>query len=213
MKVKLKVLHGKLQSRAGGSAGLEVTISKRRFVIGTAADCQMRCSSSAISEHHCSISVDGDQILLSDLDSETGTFLNDFRIESERLLQHGDRIRVGRLEFELDVDRSEDVAPREPDRVDELVSDMLVEADEEERATRLADPQLRQFQIDPQTAAQAEAEPEEEDRLTKLRKKIPPKKPPGKLPTPPAVTAEDTVSAAEESLKKLLEKPKPPTHG
>ena len=34
------------------------------------------------------------------------------------------------------------------------------------------------------------------------------KKPPGKLPPPPPFTAEDTVSAAEETLKKLFTKDK-----
>ena len=82
--------------------------------------------------------IDGDQILLRDLDSETGTFLNDFRIEQERLLQDGDRLRVGRLEFELGIEQTVSVAERAKDPVDELVSDMLVEADEEERASRLA---------------------------------------------------------------------------
>ena len=47
MNVKLKVRHGKLQSRKGDNAGLEVPISKSRFVIGTADDCQMR-----VSQHH-----------------------------------------------------------------------------------------------------------------------------------------------------------------
>ena len=211
MKVKLKVLHGKLQSREGGSAGLEVPISKARFVIGTADDCHMRCPSKSISEHHCEIAIDGDQVLLRDLDSATGTFLNDFRIEQERILQDGDRLRVGRLEFELSVEQAPQVSERAADQVDELVSDMLVEADEAERASRLADPQARRYKITPQEAA-AKDQPEDEDRLAALRKKIPPKQAPGKLPPPPKITAEDSTSAAEETLKKLLEKPKPKSH-
>ena len=209
MIVKLKVRHGKLQSRQGESAGMEVPVTSR-FVIGTAEDCQMRCPSAAISEHHCEIVVDGDQIRLRDLDSETGTFLNDFRIDRERLLQDGDRLRVGRLEFELGIEESVPTTDRSSDPVDELVSDMLVEADEQERASRLADPAARRYQIDPQDTTASSDEPEEEDRLSALRKKIPPKKPPGKLPPPPTITADDTISAAEESLKKLLEKPKRP---
>jgi pSer/pThr/pTyr-binding forkhead associated (FHA) protein len=208
MNVKLKVRHGKLQSREGGNAGLEVPISKSRFVIGTADDCQMRCPSKTISEHHCEIVIDGDQILLRDLDSESGTFLNDYRIEQERILQDGDRLQVGRLEFELSIEKVASPAGRESDAVGDFVSEMLVEADEEERASRLADPQARHFKIDPQDPAAEPDEPEEEDRLTALRKKIPPKKKPGKLPPPPTISAGDSVSAAEESLKKMLEKPK-----
>lgn len=212
MKVKLKVLHGKLQSREGGSAGLEVPISKARFVIGTADDCHMRCPSKSISEHHCEIVIDGDQVLLRDLDSAGGTFLNDFRIEQERILQDGDRLRVGRLEFELAIEPAAVAVERASDPVDELVSDMLVEADEAERTKRLADPQTRHFKIAPQEAAADAEPPEAEDRLTAMRKKIPLKQSPGKLPPPPTITAEDSTSAAEETLKKLLAKPKPGSH-
>lgn len=211
MNVKLKVLHGKLQSRDGDSAGLEVPISKSRFVIGTATDCNMRCPSSSISEHHCEIVVDGDHILLRDLGSESGTYLNGFQVERERLLQAGDHLRVGRLEFELSIEQPVAAESREPDPVDEFVSDLLSEADEAERATRLADPQLRQFKATSPEVPE-ESEPEEQDRISALRKRIPVKKPPGKLPPAPSVTADDTVSAAEETLKKFLEKPKRPAN-
>jgi len=80
MKVKLKVVHGKLKGKGGESAGLEVAISKARFVIGTADDCHMRCPSSVISPHHCEITVRDGKVRLRDLDSESGTFLNDERI-------------------------------------------------------------------------------------------------------------------------------------
>ena len=98
--------------------------------------------------------------------------------------------------------------PYVTDAVDDFVSDMLAQADEEERATRMAAPELRQFHLDANNTNPESAEPEDEDRLTALRKKLPEKKPPGKLPPKPSITAESSVSAAEQTLEKLL-KPKP----
>ncbi|HRX78700.1 MAG TPA: FHA domain-containing protein, partial [Pirellulaceae bacterium] len=146
------------------------------------------------------------KVLLRDLDSDSGTYLNDERIDSERLIRAGDRLRVGRLEFEALIELP---APsKKADAVDDFVSDMLAQADEEERATRMAAPELRQFHLDANNTNPESAEPEDEDRLTALRKKLPEKKPPGKLPPKPSITAESSVSAAEQTLEKLL-KPKP----
>ncbi len=207
MNVKLKVVQGKLKGKDGESAGLEVEIAKTRFVIGTASDCNMRCPSSTISEHHCELLKDGDKVLLRDLGSDSGTFLNDEQIASATIVQAGDRMRVGRLEFDIVIEDLD----LQADPVDDLVSEMLVQADEEERASRLADPDRRQFHLDPNEANVAEGvESEEEDKLTRLRKKVPEKKPPGKLPPAPSITAESTISAAEQTLEKILEKPKTP---
>ncbi|MDA1053946.1 MAG: FHA domain-containing protein [Planctomycetota bacterium] len=208
MKVKLKVVQGKLKGQDGGSAKLEVTISKARFVIGADSDCHMRCPSRVISPHHCEITVRDEEVRLRDLDSESGTFLNDERIAAERVVHAGDRLRVGRLEFEVVIERSGRTTKGDP--VDDFVSDLLAQADEEERAVRRSDPELRQFHLDPNETNDAEqVEPEKEDKLTALRKKLPQKKPPGKLPPPLAITAESSTSAAAETLKKIFEKPKP----
>jgi len=211
MTVKLKVLHGKLKGK-DGSATLDVEIKKRSFVIGAAEDCQMRCPSGSISPHHCEIVVAESEVRLRDLGSDSGTFLNEQRVEVERLLQSGDRLRIGRLEFELVIEASAAAHVSKGNAVDEFVSELLVEADEEERATRIADPRLREFHLEEVAKQEHTEEPAEEsaeeDRESALRKKLPRKGKPGKLPKPPSFTAEDTVSAAEQTLKKIFEQPK-----
>ena len=83
-------------------------------------------------------------------------------------------------------------------------------ADEEDRARRLEDPEKRQFQLgeaagDEEPSLAPEENPPDDQ---KKKKKPPVKKAPGKLPTPPPFTADDTVSAAEETLKKIFTKGK-----
>jgi len=205
MGVKLRVLNGKLKNRRGENKGPEVAVTRERFVIGSSDECHMRCPSSSISPRHCEITSHGEQVLLRDLDSDTGTFLNGQRIAAEQLLHDGDHLRLGRLEFEVCL-RTPKPPPKD-DPVGELVSELLVEADEEERATRLADPQLRHFHREPPTAQPPSVTPPE-DKLTALRKKLPPKKPPAKLPPLPSLTTDTSTAAAEETLKKILEPPK-----
>lgn len=215
MIVKLRVLHGKLQNRRGENAGLEVKVRGPRFIIGSAPDSSMCCRSRTISPHHCEIRVEDQEAIVRDLGSETGTYLNEQRLQDGRALTEGDRLRVGRLEFEVLIDRAAPSrSPRrasggEPkaDPVAEFVSELLVEADEEDRARRMEDPESRHFQL-PQGPSRTpdgeETTREEKTEETKRIKRPPPKKPPGKLPPPPPVVADTTVEAAEETLKKLF---------
>jgi predicted component of type VI protein secretion system len=221
MIVKLKVLHGKLQNRRGQSAGLEVSVRGPEFVIGSAPDCSMVCRSRSISGHHCQIRIDEERgPLVRDLYSEGGTFVNDVQVEHEQPLQAGDRLRVGRLEFEVVIDRSEEArAAKEKaagkskaDPVADYISDLLVEADEEDRARRLEDPESRQFHVSGSDSAEAQdegaasGEGASEQEAEAKKKVRPPRRPPGKLPPPPPITGESTVEAAEETLKKIFEK-------
>lgn len=94
MDVKLKVL-------AGSNAGAELPIPAPKFFIGRAEDCQLRPKSDMISRHHCVLMIESDAVVVRDLGSRNGTFVNNERVSGETPLKHGDRLRVGPLEFEL----------------------------------------------------------------------------------------------------------------
>jgi hypothetical protein len=153
-----------------------------------------------------------------DLDSEAGTYLNDERLEHERALSEGDHLRVGRLEFEVVIDtsapgrssRRDSQGEPKADPVAEFVSDLLVEADEEDRVRRMEDPESRHFQLqrtDSRAASDGETTAVDKEAEPKKVKRPPPKKPPGKLPPPPPLVTDNTVEAAEETLKKLFTPP------
>jgi len=93
MQVKLKVL-------VGSSAGKEIPVPVSRFLIGRGDDCHMRPKSDAISRNHCALLVSGDSVVLRDLNSRNGTFVNDQRVQGDQELKSGDKIRIGKLEFE-----------------------------------------------------------------------------------------------------------------
>ncbi len=101
MEVKLKVL-------AGAKSGAEIPLKKDEFVIGRAADCTLRAGSDAISRRHCAIIVERTRILVRDLGSRNGTFVNDQRIEEDAELKSGDEVRVGPLRFQVLANRGLD---------------------------------------------------------------------------------------------------------
>ena len=93
MELKLRVASGK-------STGQEIAVAGPRFLVGRAADCHLRPKSDAVAEHHCVFEFEPAQVTVRDLNSTTGTFVGDVRIEGVVVLRQGDRIRIGPLEFE-----------------------------------------------------------------------------------------------------------------
>ncbi|MGE0759716.1 MAG: FHA domain-containing protein [Pirellulaceae bacterium] len=103
MFLTLRIVRGLLIDRRGKNPGREVIVRRRRFLIGTAPDCQLRCASRLVGRHHCAIDIESDRIVLRDGASPTGTLVNGARIAESVCLFHGDRVQVGRLELEVQV--------------------------------------------------------------------------------------------------------------
>lgn len=81
-----------------------VPLTNDRTLIGRLDDCQVRIRSGKISRHHCEIVNDGISLVLKDLGSSNGTFLNQSRIAEETELESGDLISVGSLVFMIQID-------------------------------------------------------------------------------------------------------------
>ena len=94
MEVRLKVL-------VGTSAGQELKLPAPKFLIGRSEDCHLRPKSDLISRHHCVLLLDNGTLVVRDLGSRNGTFVNDERVSPERELNSGDRLKIGPLEFEV----------------------------------------------------------------------------------------------------------------
>ena len=79
------------------------TIKNGTTVIGRKTDADLRIPLNEISRSHCELSVTDDEVVLRDLDSRNGTFLNDEEI-SEAPINAGDRIRLGPVVFVVQID-------------------------------------------------------------------------------------------------------------
>lgn len=93
----------KLVVLAGAKQGTEIPLKKDKFVIGRSSDCTLRAGSEAISRHHCAILRNEGILSVRDLGSRNGTFVNGAKIAAETKLNSGDTVRVGTLEFRIDL--------------------------------------------------------------------------------------------------------------
>jgi predicted component of type VI protein secretion system len=96
MQVLLKVLSGNHEGKA-------IPIKDEKFFIGRSDSCQLRPKSESISRKHCVIVQKDGRVLLLDLKSRNGTFINEKQVSSDKakILKSGDRLRCGQLEFEV----------------------------------------------------------------------------------------------------------------
>lgn len=96
MKVQLIVASGVRQ-------GTVIPVGGAQFLIGRDETCQLRPASPAISKKHCGIYVRDGQVFVTDYGSTNGTFLNDQPITAETQLASGDRLKVGPLDFTVNI--------------------------------------------------------------------------------------------------------------
>lgn len=94
VRAELKVVGGKQD-------GSLIPIQTKKFLVGREQDCQLRPSSESVSRHHCVFTMDDFSVRLRDLGSTNGTFVNGQRVQGQVILQPGDRVLIGKLEFEI----------------------------------------------------------------------------------------------------------------
>jgi len=104
MKVSLVVAQGVHKGKV-------IPIPVAEFVIGRDEGCQLRPASPAISKRHCAIVVRKGKVYVRDFGSTNGTFVNDQQVSGEVECNNDDRIRIGPLEFSLQVKRTPGLSP------------------------------------------------------------------------------------------------------
>jgi pSer/pThr/pTyr-binding forkhead associated (FHA) protein len=71
----------------------------RPLVVGRAPECDLPVPSPRASRNHAEVSFEGEHVIVRDLDSTNGTFVNGEKVEGTRVLRPGDRIGVGGSEL------------------------------------------------------------------------------------------------------------------
>jgi pSer/pThr/pTyr-binding forkhead associated (FHA) protein len=100
----------------GKHKGRQIELPEREIWIGRDENCLVRMTSSEVSRRHCSLTPTGRGLLLRDLNSQNGTFVNALRVDDEVMLQSGDRLTVGPVSFEVQCP-TETLSEREEDSV------------------------------------------------------------------------------------------------
>lgn len=225
MQVMLKVL-------SGTHEGKIIPVKDEKFLIGRSDSCQLRPKSESISRKHCVIVQKDGRVLLLDLKSRNGTFINEKQLSPDKakILKTGDKMRCGQLEFEIlievgianskqpEVQSIKEAAGRitEQSTLDSKesidISSWLAEADQIDRPVPPVgtDLETRQFSMEDTTsvnATQLEVEAESADSAADESKpKKFEKRAPIKLPKQAAQgpSSVNTKEAASETLKKYF---------
>ena len=85
-----------------------IPINRQPFRIGRSEDCHLTLSCNTISRHHAEIIYENGQLLINDLNSANGTFLNNKKVMSKTLIRKGDIIHFDELEFRVTLNNISD---------------------------------------------------------------------------------------------------------
>lgn len=81
--------------------GTDYDLREGRFVIGRSSGCDLPLDDALVSRRHASIIVQGNQVVVEDLESRNGVLVNGTRINKKMAIRHLDRITVGSQEIVL----------------------------------------------------------------------------------------------------------------
>ena len=82
-------------------SGLEFQLSKHWATIGRSPRNSFQIPATSVSGQHCEVRLKGDQLLVRDMRSTNGTFINDSMI-SQGVLKGGDTLRLGDIQLRLE---------------------------------------------------------------------------------------------------------------
>lgn len=91
-------MHPRLAAIAGKLQGTVYNITDSPMIIGRESAAGICIPDPSVSRRHSAIEREGEDLLIADLDSLNGTFVNDVPVR-RRQLEHGDRIRIGDSQF------------------------------------------------------------------------------------------------------------------
>jgi len=216
MQVVLKVVGGK-------NDGREIKIAVPRFIIGRGDTAHLRPSSDLVSREHCEILVGDGKVILNDLKSRNGTFVNGKQLEDSHVAKSGDSLRVGRLQFEIVIDpvKASTKKPKvgnvveaaartasskkQKQSLEDSITDWLSDEDDDRSHSTISSAETVQLNLEETsvfgTPRKNEPKPEDEEEENESKGKKGKAK---KLPPLPKFKHESSTTAADDVLRKFF---------
>lgn len=94
----------KLVILSQGMTGRAHDLKVDKTTIGRVDDNTFPIAESSVSSHHCEILLRGNDVVVNDLNSTNGTFINGDKITGEAVLKPGQILRLGQVELRLEVE-------------------------------------------------------------------------------------------------------------
>jgi pSer/pThr/pTyr-binding forkhead associated (FHA) protein len=123
----------KLMVLSPGMTGRTQELMADRTTIGRAEDNTFQIAEPSVSSHHCEVLLRGGGVVVRDLNSTNGTFINGEKI-TESVLKTGQILRLGQIEMRLETDTPSTAAKKPIDQT--LVMQRGVSLNDLEQGTR-----------------------------------------------------------------------------
>src|SRR4051812_30735202 len=95
----------KLVLLSAGLTGQTHELKVDKTTVGRVEDNTFQIAEPSVSSHHCEILLRGTDVVVKDLNSTNGTFINNDKV-SETVLKPGQILRLGQIEMRLETDAS-----------------------------------------------------------------------------------------------------------
>ena len=110
----------KLVVQSPEQKGRSYELKVDKTTIGRVEDNTFQIADASVSSHHCEILLRGTDVVIKDLNSTNGTFINDEKV-SESILKPGQKLRLGQVELSLETgDSPFSSAPATPGAPDSM---------------------------------------------------------------------------------------------
>jgi len=96
-----------------GMTGRTFELNIERTTVGRVEDNTFQIADGSVSSHHAEIVLSGAEILIRDLNSTNGSFINNEKI-SEKVLKPGETLRFGQVELKIDDGKPVSAPPPAP---------------------------------------------------------------------------------------------------
>src|SRR5437667_154152 len=93
----------KLVLLSAGMTGRTHDLKTDKTTIGRVEDNTFQISEPSVSSHHCEVMVRGNEVIVKDLNSTNGTYINGEKI-TESPIKPGQILRLGQIEMRLETD-------------------------------------------------------------------------------------------------------------
>ena len=85
-----------------GLTGQSFELKSDKTTIGRVEDNSFQLAVGSVSSHHCEILMQGNEVVVRDLSSTNGTFINGQQVTKEAVLKPGQTLRLGQVEMRLE---------------------------------------------------------------------------------------------------------------
>jgi predicted component of type VI protein secretion system len=85
-----------------GLTGQSFELKSDKTTIGRVEDNSFQLAVGSVSSHHCEILLQGNEVVVRDLSSTNGTFINGQQVTKEAVLKPGQTLRLGQVEMRLE---------------------------------------------------------------------------------------------------------------